>query len=97
MPGRTAAFSQGMLGNPSEAVSSLDEQSAVLNEKVAGEMARPHSVLAGLPGMSGNGMSEEDRQRVLPGGYTLPSQNGIGSDSYDAVNRLRMMGGRSPV
>lgn len=91
MPGRTSSFYDGVSGTPGSVASSLNEDSAVLNAKVAGEAYRPHSVLQfAMP--SGNGMSAADRERVLPGGYTLPSANGSDEQSNHAVQMLRLMG-----
>ena len=92
LPGRTESFNDGMNGTPGSVASSLNDESAVLNRQVAGEMATPHSVLQGLPGMSGNGMSAEDASRKLPGGYQMPSTNGIASGDYEQAMRLRMVG-----
>lgn len=91
MPGRTAAFNQGQTGGGPVA-SSLDEKSAVLNEQVAGDMARPHSVLAGLPGMSGNGGDEVYKASLLPGGGTLGTSNGASPESFQAAQIHRMYG-----
>lgn len=91
-PGRTASFYDGVNGTPNMVSSGLAQDSAVLNAKVAGMMATPHSVLQGLPGMSPNGKSEADAQRTLPGGYTLPSMNGSSQESYEAATRMRLMG-----
>src|ERR1700752_727542 len=55
----------------------LAATSARWNAAAAGGY-EPHSILAGLPGMSGNGTSAEDAQRKLPGGGSLPSPNGSG-------------------
>lgn len=89
-PGRTEAFGEGMFGTPGAVASSLNEDSAVFNSKVPGQFT-PHSVLQGLPGMSGNGGDEVAQQRKLPGGYTLPSSNGIGSGDYEQAMRLHML------
>lgn len=88
-PGRTEAFHDGVNGTPAMVASGLSEQSAMFNSKVPGQFT-PHSVLQGLPGMSGNGMSDQDRQRVMPGGYTLPANNGL--DPSEAATRMRLMG-----
>lgn len=92
LPGRTASFQDGMNGTPGSVASGLNEDSAVFNSKVPGQFT-PHSVLAGLPGMSGNGMSEDDKERVLPGGYQLPSANGQSNESYQAARMMRLMSG----
>jgi hypothetical protein len=79
-PGRTEAFAQGRFGTPGDAASSLEEDAAVFNSKVPGQFT-PHSVLQGLPGMSGNGMSAADAGRLLPGGTRMPSPNGSSDQS----------------
>jgi hypothetical protein len=96
MPGRTEAFSHGVNGTPTMVASGLAEQSAMFNSQVPGRFT-PHSVLQGLPGMSGNGMSEEDAQRKLPGGYTLPSSNGMATGDYDSAMKLRLLGSRGEM
>lgn len=90
LPGRTESFYHGVDGTPGMVASGLNEDSAVFNSKVPGQFT-PRSVLAGLPGMSGNGMSDADRDRILPGGYRLPSSNGMSSGDYDAAMRLRLV------
>lgn len=59
----------------------------------AGTGYTPHSVLAGLPGMSGNGMSAAEAERLLPGGRTMPSPNGEGQDTYGSSSELGMLYG----
>lgn len=81
--GRTAAFSTG-----------LNEQSAKQNAMVP-KSAMQTSVLQ-PPRPSMNGMSANDYQRVLPGGTTLPSQNGSSPDSWQASTYMRLQG-RSAV
>lgn len=93
MPGRNASFTDGVQGTPNMVASGLAEQAAIFNSKVPGQFT-PHSVLQGLPGMSGNGMSEQDAQRRLPGGYTLPSGNGMATGDYESAMRLRLLGNR---
>lgn len=97
MPGRNESFNDGQFGTPGSAASSLNEESAVLNSQVAGVAYHPHSVLQGLPGMSPNGMSEQDAQRKLPGGYTMPSSNGIATGDYEQAMRLRLLGNRGAI
>lgn len=92
LPGRTESFNDGMNGTPGSVASSLNSESAVLNSQVAGTMATPHSVLQGLPGMSQNGMSPDDAARKLPGGYQMPSGNGMSSGGYEQAMRLRLLG-----
>lgn len=89
--GRNASFSDGVSGTPNMVSSGLAEQSAIFNSKVPGVFT-PKSVLAGLPGISGNGMSAADAQRVMPGGYQLPSANGMAQSDYDPTMKMRMLG-----
>lgn len=89
--GRTASFNSGVQGTPDAVASGLAEQSAVFNSQVPGRYT-PHSVLAGIPGLSGNGKSQADAGRTLPGGYTLPSANGMGQDTYETAMKLRLLG-----
>lgn len=91
-PGRTESFMHGVNGTPQAVASSLDEESAQFNAQV------PHgyqqtSVLQQVPGMSGNGMSDADFQRKIPGGPMLPSSNGMSSGSYDQ-SRYMMLNGK---
>lgn len=95
-PGRTEAFYNGVHGTPNMVASGLAKDSAVFNSKVPG-MFTPHSVLQGLPGMSDNGMSAEDALRKLPGGYTLPSANGMAENDYEAAMRMRLMGNKDEI
>lgn len=88
-PGRTQAFSDGVSGTPSMVASGLDASAAKFNDKV-GQGFTPHSVLQGLPGMSGNGMSSVDAERKIPGGITLPATNGL--DPSEAATRMRLIG-----
>lgn len=86
---RNAAFSDGVAGTPNMVASGLAESSAVFNSKVPGTFT-PHSVLQSIT-PSGDGMSAADHARVLPGGYTLPTPNGMSSSDYNAISRLRMV------
>lgn len=77
--------------------SGLDEQAAVFNAKVPGAFT-PQSVLDGLPGMSPNGLSEQDFQRKIPGaGRMLPSSNGMATGNYEAAMRLRLLGNKGEM
>ena len=96
LQGRNASFSDGVQGTPGAVASSLNEDSAIFNSKVPGAFT-PRSILAGIPGMSGNGMSAQDASRKLPGGYTMPSGNGIAQGDYESAMRLRMIGNRGAV
>lgn len=90
--GRNASFSDGVSGTPNMVSSGLAEQSAIFNSKVPGQFT-PRSVLAGLPGMSSNGMSEQDSQRKIPGAARmLPSSNGMAQSDYDPTMKMRMLG-----
>lgn len=89
-PGRTQSFSDGVQGTPGMVATGLAQESAMFNSRVPGKFT-PHSVLQEIPGMSGNGMSQADRQRVLPGGYTMPSANGSSEQSYQAASMMRLM------
>ena len=52
---------------------------------------KPTSVLQPLrPSL--NARSASDYQRVLPGGYVLPTQNGQSESSWETSNYLRMQG-----
>jgi hypothetical protein len=89
---RTAQFSTGAAGDPQNtaSVSSLPADSAAYNALVPRQFSQ-HSVLqTAMP--SANGMSAQDYQRVLPGGYTLPTQNGSSSDTYEKATYMRLSG-----
>lgn len=88
-PGRSQAFSDGVSGTPGMVASGLSADSEKFNDQV-GQGFTPHSVLQGLPGMSGNGMSSADAERKIPGGFTLPTTNGL--DPSEAATRMRLMG-----
>lgn len=90
-PGRTESFYDGVQGTPSMTASGLAEESAMFNSKVPGKFT-PHSVLQGISGTSGNGMS--DTSRFLPNGQLLPSQNGSSEESYQATQQMRFMANR---
>lgn len=94
--GRNAAFSQGRLGTPAHVASSLNYDSAVFNSKVPGRFT-PQSVLQPLQQRTANGMSSQDFERVLPGGYTLPSMNGSDESSYKTASMMRMLGRSNEV
>lgn len=93
-PGRTESFGQGVNGTPGQVQSSLNEDSAVFNQKVAGSAYNAHSVLQPLqsnPG--GNGMSAQDasEKRDMLGNY-MGSGNGTSADQYQQTSMLRMQG-----
>lgn len=92
-PGRTEAFGHGVNGTPNMVASGLAEESAMFNSKVPGRFT-PHSVLQGISGTSGNGMSSQDTQRFMPNGSLLPSQNGSSEQSYEAAQQMRFMSSR---
>jgi hypothetical protein len=89
-PSRSAEFGTGLVGNPASAASSLNADSAKFNGAVP-QGATQTSVLQS-PRPSMNGMSEQDYQRVMPGGFTLPSQNGQLDQSWQASTYMRMAG-----
>jgi hypothetical protein len=89
-PARSAEFGTGLVGDPGSAASSLAANSARQNALVP-QGAMQTSVLQS-PRPSGNGMSEQDYQRVLPGGFTLPSKNGSSDESWQASTYMRMAG-----
>lgn len=91
--GRTEAFYDGTNGTPNMVASGLAEESAQFNDKVGKTLLAPHSVLQGFSGMSGNGMSADDAERILPGGYQMPSSNGSSTESYNAARMMRMLSG----
>lgn len=70
----------------------LDSTSARWNSE-AGTAYTPHSVLAGLQGMSGNGMSQADAGRLLPGGGQMESPNGSAEDTYGESSLLNRVYG----
>jgi hypothetical protein len=94
---RSQEFTTGQVGDPDSAATvttrastGLTEDSLQFNSMVPTGV-RPTSVLQPLrPSM--NGQSEQDYQRVLPGGYTLPSQNGQSESSWEKSSYLRMQG-----
>lgn len=94
---RTAQFGLGMTGDDPGNSPTSAGQDAGLNlngQQFAAQVphgVRPTSVLQSLrPSM--NGMSAQDYERVLPGGYTLPTQNGQSASSWETSNYLRMQG-----
>lgn len=89
-PGRNEAFGQGSAGAPQNIASSLNQDSAVFNSKVPGQFTA-HSVLQPFMQQSGNGMSAEDAQRLIPGGM-LPSANGASPESAKAAALLQLSG-----
>ena len=79
-----------------DAAGSADQGLADTSERwdaEAGTGYTPHSVLAGLPGMSGNGMSSADAGRVLPGGRQLMSPDGTSQSSYGQASTLQAIYG----
>lgn len=86
----TGHFQDGHDGNPYRVASNMNADSAMFNQQVPGNFT-PQSVLnAQKP--SGNGMSGQDYSRVLPGGTTLPSQNGSDPKSYEAAKYMNFIG-----
>lgn len=80
---RTGAFSLGM-------------DSQRFNAQVP-KGAGHYSVLQSpLPGL--NGMSQQDYEsRVLPGGMTLPSSNGMGASTYQQAMIMRLQGNQDEI
>lgn len=76
----------------SSADQGLDDTSARWNDAV-GQGYEPRSILAGLPGMSGNGMSAADAGRVLPGGAQLPAPDGTSAGTYQQTSTLGVLYG----
>jgi hypothetical protein len=89
--GRTGQMNLGIQGDPNSAATSLNQQSARFNNLTPAQFT-PTSVLQQVrPSM--NAESAQDYARVLPGGYTLPTQNGQSQSSWSASNILRMQQG----
>lgn len=95
--GRSGEFATGLNGgDPGNSPTSAGQDAglAVNAQQFAAHVpqgVRPTSVLQSLrPSM--NGMSAQDYKRVLPGGYTLPTQNGQSASSWETSNYLRMQG-----
>lgn len=88
---RSHAFRTGVLGDPTNAASSLNADSQRWRNLTPAQFERT-SLLE--PMLSGpNGISESDyQQRALPGNYLLPTQNGQSASSWSASNYLRMTG-----
>jgi hypothetical protein len=91
---RSNAFNTGIAGeqDPGNIASSLNQTSARWNNLTPAQFT-PQSTLdsqALRPSM--NAESAQDYARVLPGGYTLPTQNGQSQSSWSASNILRMQG-----
>jgi hypothetical protein len=91
-PGRPNSFSLTLGDADSSADQGLDDTSARWNDAV-GQGYEPHSILAGLPGMSGNGMSAADAGRVLPGGAQLPAPDGTSAGTYQQTSTLGVLFG----
>lgn len=94
--GRTESFYDGVQGTPNMVASGLAEESQRYNDKVGRAMLTPHSVLQSVM-PSGNGYSEQDSQRLYPGGYVAPSGNGMSESDYEPAMRLRMLGDRGAI
>jgi hypothetical protein len=94
---RSAEFATGTMGDPDSAATAttrvgagLTEDSLQFNALVPAGV-KPTSVLQPLrPSM--NARSTSDYARVLPGGYTLPTQNGQSESSWEKSAYLRMQG-----
>ena len=97
---RSQEFQRGVQGTPDDtatlttrASDGLTADSLQFNAAVP-DGVRPTSVLQPLrPSM--NAQSASDYARVLPGGYTLPTQNGQSESSWETSNYLRMQGADS--
>ena len=95
--GRSQELQLGIAGDPdniatatTRASTGLTADSLQFNSLVPHGVT-PTSVLQPLrPSM--NARSASDYQRVLPGGYTLPTANGQSQSSWEASNYLRMQG-----
>lgn len=89
---RSAEFATGQTGDdPGNAATSLNQDAAKWNLAPQQFGYRPTSVLEQVrPSM--NAESAQDYARVLPGGYTLPTQNGQSASSWETSNLLRMQG-----
>ena len=46
---------------------------------------------------SGNGMSDTDYERVLPGGMTLPTANGSSQGTYQQAVYMRLQGNQGEI
>jgi hypothetical protein len=91
--GRNEAFGQGMQTRPTTFASSLADDSAVFNAKVAGSAYSPHSILQPLmrnPG--GNGMSAQDASNRDILGNSFGTGNGYNPQSYQQAAMLRLAG-----
>lgn len=91
--GRTANFSQGSLGDPTRVSSSLDQDSAIWDDKV-GKVFNPGSVLNQLT-PSTNGSSANDFGRMISTGAMLPTSNGSSDETYRSDNAI-LLDGRPP-
>lgn len=95
--GRSQELQLGINGDPGNiATATTRADTGLIGDSLQFNMAVPHgvtptSVLQPLrPSM--NARSESDYRRVLPGGYTLPTQNGQSQSSWETSNLLRMQG-----
>jgi hypothetical protein len=90
--GRNEAFGQGMQTRPTTFATSLADDSAVFNAKVAGNAFRPQSILQPLarnPG--GNGMSAQDASNRDLLGNSFGSGNGYNPQSFQQAAMMRML------
>ncbi len=94
---RSQELQRGIQGDPDSAATATTRASTGLTEDslqfnaMVPHGVKPTSVLQPLrPAM--NARSVSDYRRVLPGGYTLPTQNGQSESSWEASSYLRMQG-----
>jgi hypothetical protein len=96
--GRNEAFGQGTTGTPWTVASSLNQESSVLNAKVAGTAYSPQSVLQPMmknPG--GNGMSAKDAEnRTMTGDY-YGNDNGSSESTFKTSSMMKLLNGGSMV
>jgi hypothetical protein len=82
-------YSDGSPGMPG----SLQQQSALWSQRASAASMTPRSVLQQVQLAPGNGRSDPDSQRVLPGGQAiLPTNNGSSAETTRAQLPLRMAG-----
>jgi hypothetical protein len=87
---RSQEFATGIAGDPGNAASSLNQQSARWNNLTPAQFG-PHSVLQQMA-PSPNGESAADASRRLLDGTQLASPNGQSMSSYNASLPLRLAG-----
>ena len=90
---RAQSFSTGTQGDdPGNAASSLSLNADAdrFNAAVPRQIGLSSVLQTAMP--SANGMSANDYQRVLPGGYMLPSQNGTSADTYEKAIYMHLQG-----